>query len=302
MGGEVSTLEQAPALVEGAGDGEQQLQSAPDYESMSKEDLRKVVDAELNASAPGEKPQATEDGQQQTQQDAPKEPTIADLLKRLDGFENNTKRELGSFRSLASLKDQLPALIQQQLRAMQAAQTQQQLSPEDQQAQQNAKQQEAYLRQMIQGVLGDVAKPQMELLNQLQEERSDSKYMSDVFGMVEGKIPDAKNIWQDIWKENAEKIEAGDQSAIAWHERALKEPSLIAYEMLTRHSAKVQSKGQEFQAQRSQASSQAAQAVKQGGLKVSTKKALSDMSQDELDALSTDELKRRTQEEGHFAG
>jgi hypothetical protein len=280
---------------------EQVTEAAPDYDSMSVEQLRQEAFPN-ETPAPVEQKQATEEPKAEAEQVVQQQLEAKPELKAVDEipawfktYETNMKRELGSYRGVMSEVQKLKQMLE-------ASQQQQQLNPEDQQVQaEQAALQKRIQEIAIQGVMEKFG-PQAELLQRLEQQEQDTKYMGDVFSLVSDKVPNAKEAWDSIWKENAEKIEAGDESAIAWQDRALKEPAFLALEILNRKSEEISTKNNAFIQGRKDAGAKAAQVVKQGAVQVQAKKALNEMSQEELDAMPTDELRKRTEAEGHFRG
>lgn len=269
-------------------------------DSMSIEQLEGMVSQEEGA-APVQDGQATTQAKgeavgSETQTEAQK---TDGPPKWFQEYAENMKRELGSFRSLASLKDQLPKLVQEQVNqrmaALQKAQNNANLSPEDQQAQaQLQTQQEAlqnFVKEQAQAVFGEAAKDYLPLLSELQEQRQQTGLQNATFELTKDLIPEGgKEVWESVFEKVAKDIEAGVPGAVERFDRLSSNPSEIALAMIQAQRQQVQGQAQKVTQQRQQSAQQAAQGVKTGAVKAEGKKSVAEMSQSELDGLSIAEL------------
>lgn len=214
-------------------------------------------------------------------------------------YSDNMKRELGSLRSLQGLGDKLPQMVEKQLEARLAklAQAQQNanLSPEDQQAQvQLQTQQEAldkYVQDMADKRFQEAAKDYIPVLNELIEGRKNVELKNQTLGMVKDLIPEgASEIWEETFEQIAKDIEAEKPGALERYESMVSNPGNIALAMIQAQRSKVQSQVGQVEANRSNQARQAAQGPQSSVTKSQGKKAVAEMSQVELDKLSTAEL------------
>lgn len=283
-------------------------QATPEYQaeldSMSVEQLEQRVSQEEGAAPP---PQGEATGQpqgeiqtQQAQKETPKEDGPP---KWFQDYAENMKRELGSFRSLASLKDQLPKLVQQeaqrQLAALQQAQQNANLSPEDQQAQAQLQAQQKEWEKFVDTRSDARAKAQLEalagdylpLLNELKEQKQQERLQSSTFDLIKEIVPEGhKEAWEEVFEGVAKDIEAGKAGAIEKFDRLAANPSEIALEIIRLQRSKVQGQAQQVTQQRAQAGKQAAQSVKSTAVQAGGKKSITEMTQAELDAMPIAEL------------
>lgn len=260
--------------------------------SMSIEQLEQRVATEEGA-APVEgqatgQAQAGGEAAGQTQNTAPE----ADAPpKWFTQYAENMKRELGSLRSLQGLSDKLPKLVEQQLnqrlQAMQQAQRNANLSPEDQEAQAQLQTQQdnfaKYVREQSRTEFQEAAKDYLPVLQELIEERKDSSYKNQTLSMIKEIIPEgADETWQKMWGDLAKDIDAGKEGAKERFDELSASPHATALAMIQVQRAQVQGQAQQVTTQRQNSARQAAQGPKSSAVQSSGKKSLAEMSPAEM--------------------
>lgn len=279
-------------------------QASPEYQaeldSLSVEQLEQRVSQEEGA-APLQQGEATAKNQgeavgQAEQVEAPKADAEPVWFTK---YKADQKRETESLRSLASMRDKLPQLIQEQvekrLQALRTAQQNQNLSPEERenQAQLQAQQEqwEKFVREKAKAEFGEAAKEYLPLLQEIKEQRAQVALQNSTFDLVKDVIPEnGREVWEKVFEGVAKDIEAGKPGAVERFERLSQNPAEIALAMISAQRAEVQGKAQQVTNQRQNQAQQAAQGVKTSASAVQGKKSVSEMSQAELDSLSVADL------------
>jgi hypothetical protein len=214
-------------------------------------------------------------------------------------YAENTKRELGSLRSLQSLADKLPKMVEQQLEkrlsALQQAQQNANLSPEDREAQaqlQTQQQQLArFVREQARAEFGEVGKDYIALLDQLKEQQQDQGHKNNALELVKEAIPEnADKAWNDVFQKSYEDIVAGKPGAIERQERLEKDPAFVALAMIQAQRSKVQTQATQVTQNRATQAKAAAQGLTVTGSAKAAAKPVAEMSQAELDKMDIAEL------------
>lgn len=271
-----------------------------ELDSMPMDQLEQLVASEEGA-APAEPGQATAKPQgesvgSETKTEAPKADAEPAWFTK---YKEDQKRELGSLRSLASLKDQLPSIIQKQveqrLAALKSAEQNANLSPEDQQAQaQLQTQQEAwakFVREQAKAEFGEVAKDYIPLLQELQEQKQQVSLQNNTFELVKEFIPEnPREVWEKVFEGVAKDIEDGKPGAIERFDKLSNSPEAIALAMVQLQRGQVTQQANQVTKQRAEQGRQAAQGVRTSAVQAGGKKSVTEMSQAELDAMSVEEL------------
>jgi hypothetical protein len=279
-------------------------QASPEYQSeldsMSIADLEAKVSQEEGAAPPAQVEATAQTQGESVGSVEQKEAPNADAEPAwFTKYKEDNKRELGSLRSLASLRDQIPQIIQkevnQRLASLQQAQTNANLSPEDQQAQAQlqAQQQEwaKFVREQAKAEFGEAAKDYIPLLQELQEQRQQQGLQNNTFELVKEFIPEnPRDVWEKVFEGVAKDIEAGKPGAVERFDKLSNSPEAIALAMVQLQRGQVTQQANKVTQQRTDQARQAAQGVKTSAVQAGGKKAVTEMSQAELDSMSVEEL------------
>jgi hypothetical protein len=273
-------------------------------DGMEIHELEALVASEEGA-APGVEGQATAQPQGEsvgkTENEAPK---ADEPPKYFKDFAEQIKRELGSYRSLTSLKDQIPQMVQKeaqrQLAALKQAERNANLSPEDQEAQEQLQAQQEEWQKFVDERADARAKAQLDalageygpILTELKEQRADARLKDAVSSLVKDVVPDFNDEkFASLFEGLAEKIEAGDQAALQRFERLTTQPEYAALELIKAQRGKVQQQAEQVNSQRDKMARAAAQTPKGSVTNANQgKKSVAEMNQAELDKLSIAEL------------
>ena len=295
-----------------------------ELDAMPIEDLEKLVDSE---SSTGEAPEGSapekivEKTEQATEAKAEVEgkPEVKakaefDPEKFQAQLQEQLKRELGTYRKGYSDLQKLPQLIQKQLQEqLQNLQRQSQIEglTDEQRAQYQAgltQQQEleklieAKADSLLQSKYASEITALQELKSEREEQKKDDKYWGTVLDTAgedwSTLQPHAEKIWAQVAKElNDTNQEVADR-ALAKYDRLLSEPSFLVLEANRMQMKEAAGKAADFNGSRATAASKAAQKPSGNSATASSKKAVNEMSQSELDNLSTDELEKALAEAG----
>ena len=202
-----------------------------------------------------------------------------------------------AFCSLAGMRDKLPQMVQEQvearLKALQTAQQNANLSPEDREAQAQLQAQQEQWSKFVDGRADARAKAQLEalagdylpLLNELKEQKQQATLQNATLDLVKDVIPEnGRDVWEKVFEGVAKDIEAGKPGSVERFERLSQNPAEIALAMISIQRAEVQGKAQQVTQTRQNLAQQAAQGVKTSAVQSSGKKSLAEMSPAELDA------------------
>lgn len=271
-----------------------------ELDGMSVEQLEARVSQEEGSAPP---PQGEATGQAQGEIKTEAKPQADAEPAWFTKYKEDNKRELGSLRSLQGLSDKLPALIEKQLSqklaALQQAQNRANLSPEDQQAQDQLQTQQEALQRFVDARADARAKAQLDaiagdylpMLNELKEQKQQGALQDATFGLVKELIPEgAKEVWEQVFEQVAKDIEAGKPGSIERFDKLSSNPSEIALAMIQAQRGQVQQQAQQVTQKRQNMAQQAAQSVKSGAVKAEGKKSVAEMSQAELDQMSVADL------------
>lgn len=263
-------------------------------DAMSTEELQTLVDQEG----------ATE--QVQTEQEAPEqveqatsEPPKDEIPAWYRKEQENLKRELGSLRSLQSLGDKLPKLIEEKLSA---ALSKLQQNPQDTEAQAQLQAQQdqlaKYVREQARAEFGEAGKEYIKLLDELKEQKQDFSHRQSSLELVKDVIPEeADKAWNDVFEQSYKDIEAGKPGALERQERLEKDPAFVALAMIQAQRNKVSSQAQQVTDAKRATAKQAAQTIKPGVPKAGVK-SVAEMSEAELDSMSVADLEAAIPEQG----
>lgn len=278
-----------PELKEGA--AELQAQD-PDFEKMSTEELGKHLDG--TEAAQEKAPTSVMEGEKPAEK--AEEPP-----KWFQEFREQNKRELSSFRDLASLKDRIPALMREELKraAAENARNQQlqNMSPEDRQL----KEQESQQLDALNKLIAEKSKATLEEqfgqeLSFVKEEREKQTYLGQVAELVgtEKEYEVLAPHFDALFKQKIADIYGSDEQkseqAKAWYIRAKSEPSFLVLEGVRAQSKAVNGKAQSFVQGREQAGQEASQSPRAQATDARGGKPIQAKSQSELDAMSTEEI------------
>lgn len=299
----------APAM--GGGEG------APvDFESMSVEQLEKVVPEQGAAPQDDKAAPVAENAERSTEVKAetPAQAQAAfdaqkaheDLLKRLE----NLQREQGRSRELQSRLDKLPTLIEQALAKRQQQEALANMSDTDKalyQQQLQGRQQEAQqLEQQLEAILSSKYGDKIALIEQFQAQQADNakreEFMTSVVetaGEDYAKLkPEMDKIWADVTKGLSSPDEATREAALARFDKLEASPAALVLEASRSYTKSATTQAQALNATRANAGKAASQSVASTATKVEGRKSLKEMTQAELDALPADDLEKRLAEEG----
>lgn len=279
-----------PELQEGAAELEAK---DPDFEAQSTEELGKTLD-KMESEAAQDAPTSVMEGEKKPSAD--EQPP-----KWFQEYKEQQKRELSSYRDLASLKDRIPAMMREELKraALENAKQQQlqNLSPEDKQrAQEESQQLEALNKLIAEKSEAALQEKFGNELSYIKEEREKQSFLGQVAELVgtekeyEVLAPHFDALFKskiaDIYGTDEQKSEA----AKAWYIRAKSEPSFLVLEGVRAQSKSVNGKAQNFVQEREQAGREAGQSPRSSSVDAKGGKPLQAKSQADLDAMSTEEL------------
>jgi hypothetical protein len=267
-------------------------------DNMSVEDLEQHVAQEGAFEAPG----TAENGQAEAtsgtaEATKPVESTqkVEEPPKWFQEYAQNMKRELGSFRSQQGNYDKLQKKLEQTENYLRQLQNQQNLSPEDRQAQAQLQTQQeqlaAFVRAQARAEFGEVGKDYIQFLDKLKEQQQDLSHRDTTLGLVREVMPEgAEDAWQEVFKQSLADIEAEKPGAIERQMRLEKDPAYVALAMIQAQRGKVQTQAAQVTQNRQAQAKQAAQGLSVMGSPKAGSKALNNMSDAELDKLSIAEL------------
>lgn len=282
-------------------------------DGMDEGQLSAIVDQEGVTTAPEQtgngtaEATATPETATQTQDTATETPKADEPPAWFKQFAENNKRELGSLRSLQGLADKLPRLVEQQLEkrlaALQQAQQNANLSPEDRDAQAQLQTQQEqldrYIEQKARGVFQEAGKGYIELLDQLQEQRQDLSHRQSALDLVKDVIPEKSDeAWNAVFEQSFKDIQAGKPGALERQERLEKDAAFVALTMIQHQRSQVQTQAANVTQQRASAAKQAAQSPTVTGSSKAGTKPVNEMTEAELDKLSIAELEAALPESG----
>jgi hypothetical protein len=283
------------APAQGAAAPEPQGSSAPDYESMSVEQLEQVVDS--GAASP-EKATPTQQSDQPQDQKADDIPAWAkSMQERLE----NIHRESGRWRQTQS---QMDKKIQAEIRRALQEQYQQnqlnQLSPEERQTIEERQAQEQALQRLIdQRALEAVRQnfgEEFGFLAQAKENYRDQQFLGETARMADEYAPGSSVHIEALFKQNLADMESGDpqrvEAALRWNDRATKSPEFLTLELAKFASKQTQTRHNQFTQQREQLGQRAGSPKLNGTPAPSGRKPLNQMSQQELESMSVEELEK----------
>lgn len=282
-------------------------------DSMSEAELTAIVDREGVTTAPEQtgngEAEATAGTAEATQspESTTETPKADEPPAWFKTFAENNKRELGSLRSLQSLGDKIPKLIEQQLEkrlaALQQAQQNANLSPEDREAQAQLQTQQEYwakmAREQARVEFQELGGPYIELLNQLKEQKADLSHKESSLELVKDVIPEkADEAWNALFEQCEKDIRADKPGALERFSRLEKDPAYVAIELIKLQRSQVQTQAANVTNQRQNAAKQAAQSPSVTGSPKAASKPVNEMTEAELDKLSIAELEAALPESG----
>jgi hypothetical protein len=284
--------------------------SAPaqlDFDSMSTEQLEQHIDKEQAASQNDATPAQAPTQQSVGETNQPPQPTLAQLQEKIQ----NLEREAGRWRGLQGQMAKLPQAQREALRAeleeRRNQQREQTLTPEERQAEQfrqaQAQALQKYTREQAVQALEEQFGPEIQFLRQAQEDARDSQHLSTVSQMAEQNAPGSSKFIADLFKQNYNDLNSQDpekvQEALRWNKQATENPHFLTLELIRHSSKQVRENGQRFSSQQSADARKAGETIRAGKtVPVAPQKALKDMTQRELDAMSTEELEKLVPEVG----
>lgn len=271
-------------------------------EQMDLEALEKMVPEE------GAAPEREVEAPATAEEKAPEQKSEIQLLreelsKRFEGLE----REQGRYRSLQSNFDKLPSMIEQAIANRQQQAALANLSDEEkalyQQQIQSEKDLESKLDRFLAAKYGKEVAFIQQFQNEQMEAQKDQQFMADVASTAGEDFGNLKPVMDEIWNEVAKEIESPDEAtrekALARFDALSGSPAAIVLEASRRHAKATATQAQTFANERKGAAKAASQSVASSATNINAgKKPISEMSQKELDALSTDELEKRLAAEG----
>ena len=273
--------------------------ATPDFESMSVEQLEKVVDGEAAAPAKTEAPVAAETTVTKEAAQPPDE--LVTLKEKLAGLE----REAPRWRAIQAQMQQFEAQKKAFERERIEAQRQQQLanlSPEDREQQDLAlRQREEFSREVEAGVKrvlsSETYKGYIEAIDEIRTEKQDNQHLMAAASAAEELAPGSSAHVNSFWKKNHADLNSTNpevaQRAIEIFDQASTNPHFLALEVAKSYMTDVRGKAAAEEKKRAAGAAQAGQTVGPGRqiAATSTKKA-NEMTQAELDALSIEELEK----------
>lgn len=282
-----------------------------DYESMSVEELEKVVATENAAPAVEQAPAKPE-----VETPAP-EAKPAETQPEFDARKEieNLRRELGRYRSMQSKVDGLEKTVEQRVQEALAKRVQEQqrqsqleqLTPEQReqyQAQQSYQEQlrkvaSEEARKFVEQEYGSKYGP---ILQRLESEQQDAAFQSTIAEIAGEEYPGLQTHIADIWKGIEKELGSADPDV---RDRALErfdamqaQPARVVLEAKRIAEKQAAQQVKTFTDGRSQAAKAAAQTPAGSPAPAQSKKSVKEMSQAELDALPTAELEKRMKAEG----
>ncbi len=210
-------------------------------------------------------------------------------------YASNMKRELGSFRGLQSGYDKVQKKLEQTEAYLRQLQNQQNLSPEDREAQTQLQTQQEqlarFVREQARAEFGEVGKDYIALLDQLKEQQQDQGHKSNALELVREAIPEKSDeAWNSVFEQSYKDIQAGKPGAIERQERLEKDAAYVALAMIQAQRSKVQTQATQVTQNRQTQAKAAAQGLTVTGSTKAGSKPLAEMSEAEMDKLSIAEL------------